>query len=160
MIRPVKVSDAGDIVKIYNHYIANTTVSFEEETLSAEAMEKRIIDVTANHPWLVYEEEGHVVGYAYANVWRNRSAYRYSAETSVYLDVDFKRMGLGTKLYEALKGALKARGFHTAIACVTLPNDPSQMFHQSIGFKKIGVFQEVGYKFETWLNVEYWALKL
>jgi phosphinothricin acetyltransferase len=161
MIRSAIEADAQAIAAIYNPYVANTIITFEEQPVTAQEMAGRIREVlTASLPWLVSEQDGKIVGYAYASKWKNRSAYRYAMECTVYLDQTFTGKGLGTELYKALIGEFKTRGIHTAIGGVALPNPASVALHESLGFAKVAEFQEVGFKFNQWINVGYWELKL
>jgi len=125
MIRPVTPDDASAIVDIYNHYVATTTISFEEHPVTPDEMAGRIRDVTAALPWFVYESEGKVAGYAYATKWRARSAYRFSAETSVYVAPGQGGKGIGSALYKTLLEELRAREIHMAIGGIAQPNPAS-----------------------------------
>ena len=156
MIRSVRRSDAKDIVDIYNYYILNTNITFEEEKLTIKDMEDRISEKTKNHPWIVYEEEDKVIGYAYLSQWRNKSAYRFSNESSIYVHVNHKGKRLGIKLYEELLNLSKEYNIHTIVAGITIPNDASIRIHEKLGFEKIAEFKEIGFKNDTWLNVGYW----
>jgi L-amino acid N-acyltransferase YncA len=158
MIRPVTSDDADAIAAIYNHYVLNTSVTFEEEAVPANGMLDRIRETQAKLPWLVCEEAGRVNGFAYASPWKSRCAYRNSVETTVYLDKDVLGRGLGARLYEPLLQTLKERGFHTAIGGIALPNRGSVALHEKFGFQKVAQFREVGWKFETWIDVGYWQL--
>ena len=161
MLRPATVSDAAAIVGIYNHYVLNTIITFEEEAVPETEMAQRITDVLgAGLPWFVWEESGRVVGYAYASKWKSRCAYRYAVESSIYLSKDTTGRGLGTKLYVALIDALRAKGIHCIIGGIALPNDASVGISEKLGFQKIGQFKEVGWKFEQWIDVGYWELIL
>nr|WP_320118384.1 arsinothricin resistance N-acetyltransferase ArsN1 family B [uncultured Marinifilum sp.] len=160
MIRPVKPSDAKEISDIYNYYISDTCVTFEEEEISVNEMEMRIHDICLKYPWLVYLHEGNIIGYAYAGEWKKRYSYRFSVETTVYLHPDFGGMGIGALLYKELIDELKNTDFHAAIGCITIPNKASVALHEKFGFKKIGEFNEVGFKFGKWLNIGYWELLL
>lgn len=160
-IRPVTENDAERICAIYNHYIATTTISFEEEPVTAADMAKRIADVgAASLPWLVMEEGGTLIGYAYATKWRVRAAYRFAVETSVYLDAQHAGKGAGTALYEALLAELRRRDLHLAIGGIAQPNEASVRLHERLGFVKVAHFSEVGLKFGRWIDVGYWQLKL
>ncbi len=160
MIRSIEYKDIDAICEIYNYYIVNTIITFEEVEVSTEEMRKRVEEVTAFFPWLVCEEQGRVIGYAYAGKWRGRTAYRHSAELSVYLSNDERGRGLGKKLYEALLTELRKTDLHAVIGGVSLPNEQSQRLHESLGFKKVAEFKEVGYKFQQWIDVGYWELIL
>jgi len=159
-LRPATLEDAPAICAIYNHYVAHTIISFEEQAVSHQDMATRIRDVTATLPWLVCEEDGRIVGYAYATKWRVRAAYRRSVEASVYLEKDCRGRGLGRFLYSALLGKLRELGMHCVIGGVTQPNEASVRLHESLGFTKVAQFREVGNKFGVWLDVAYWELIL
>lgn len=157
MIRLAEVSDAAAIAGIYNPYIAHTTITFEEQLVSAEQIAQRILDTrAASLPWLVAEQAGQVVGYAYASPWKARAAYRHSVEVSVYLQEQAQGQGWGSRLYEALFSALKEREVHVAIGGIALPNPGSIALHEKFGMEKVAHFKEVGFKFKQWLDVGYW----
>lgn len=157
VIRLAEVSDAAAIAGIYNPYIANTTITFEEQRVSAEQIAQRILDIqAASLPWLVAEEAGQIVGYAYASPWKARSAYRHSVEVSVYLQEQAQGQGWGSRLYKALFSALKEREVHVAIGGIALPNPGSIALHEKFGMEKVAHFKEVGFKFGQWLDVGYW----
>ncbi|WDZ97639.1 GNAT family N-acetyltransferase [Herbaspirillum sp. WKF16] len=159
-IRAATVADAAAICGIYNHYVENTAISFETEAVGVEAMQARIAEVQSQFPWLVYEEEGVVLGYAYASKWKPRAAYRHSVESSVYLHGDASGRGIGKQLYARLFMQLKELGVHLVIGGVALPNAASVALHERMGFKKVGEFSEVGRKFGRWVDVGYWQLNL
>lgn len=156
MIREVKLSDAKAIVDIYNYYILNTNITFEEKQLTVDDMEERIIEKTAKHPWIVYERDGQVIGYAYLSGWHSRSAYRYSNEASIYLDSNEKGHGIGKELFGQLLEVSKCYWVHTIVSGITIPNTESISLHEKFGFKKIAEFEEIGFKNNKWLNVGYW----
>jgi L-amino acid N-acyltransferase YncA len=158
-IRPAELTDAAAIVTIYNHYVRTTTITFEEAELDAEEMAVRIADVHSRHlPWYVAIEQDAVVGYAYATPWRSRSAYRFAVEVTVYLAPGRIRKGIGTSLYAALLHTIRSDGFHTAIAGIALPNAESLALHERYGFERVAHFKQVGFKFDCWIDVEYWQL--
>lgn len=160
-IRPATNADAASIAGIYNHYVENTAISFEESAVSAQAMAGRIGDVTAaSFPWLVAEHTGQVVGFAYATQWKARGAYRYSAECTVYLSPDVVGAGLGRRLYTALFAELRSRQYHVAIGCIALPNPASIALHEKMGMTQVAHFKEVGYKFGRWIDIGYWQCAL
>lgn len=161
MIRPATADDAESIVRIYNHYVMNTTITFEEESVSAQEMAGRIAEIALNAlPWLVVEQDGEVVGYAYASKWKGRCAYRFSVETTVYLAPGLGGRGLGSRLYEVLLAQLKDKGLHAAIGGIALPNPQSIALHEKFGMTKVAHFKEVGFKFRQWLDVGYWQCLL
>jgi phosphinothricin acetyltransferase len=161
MIRPAAAGDAGAIARIYNHYIQNTVITFEEQIVSAEEIAGRIETVSAaSLPWLVVEDAGRIMGYAYAAKWRARSAYRFSVELTVYLDPDCVGQGLGSQLYSALFAVLKEKGVHSVIGGVAQPNPASAALHEKFGMTKVAHFSEVGFKFGKWVDVGYWQATL
>ena len=161
MIRPAAVTDAGAISRIYNHYVTNTTITFEEQGVSAGEMAERIQEVTeADLPWLVAEQGGDIIGYAYVSKWKGRCAYRFSVESTVYVDHAFAGQGYGTQLYETLLAKLHAGPVHVVIGGIALPNAASVALHEKFGFKKVAQFQEVGFKFDRWIDVGYWQTTL
>lgn len=156
MIREVKLSDGLKISDIYNYYILNTTVTFEKEKVSTNEMENRITDLTKKFPWLVYEKDKKVIGYAYASAWRVRAAYKYSVEITVYLENGLSGKGIGTELYTELLIRLKNLGMHGVIGGIALPNKACISLHEKFGFEKVAHFKEVGFKFDKWVDVAYW----
>ena len=160
MIRAATAADAAAICEIYNGYVRDTVITFEEASVSAEEMARRIEDVTARLPWFVAVEQGAVVGYAYAGPWRVRSAYRFSVETTVYVARGCHGRGTGSQLYRELLAALRKLEVHCAVGGIALPNDASVALHQKLGFKKVGQLVEIGYKLGRWVDVGYWQLIL
>jgi phosphinothricin acetyltransferase len=161
MLRAATAADAPAIAAIYNHYVVNTIITFEEEPVSDAEMAQRIAEVAEfGFPWFVWEENGRVLGYAYASKWKSRCAYRYSVESSIYLDKDATGRGLGRKLYDALIAALREKKIHSVIGGIALPNEASVGISEKLGFQKIGHFKEVGWKFNQWIDVGYWELIL
>ena len=156
MIRTVKTEDAKTLVVIYNYYIQHTVITFEEAILTETEFVDRINNVARDYPWLVHIEQQEITGYAYANTWKSRSAYRQCVEISMYLAPEFVGRGIGTKLYLARIEELKLQGIHSLIAGIAIPNEASIALHRKLGFEKIGYFKEVGKKFNRWLDVEYW----
>jgi len=154
-IRPARVSDAEQITEIYNHYVLRTHITFEEQPVDTASMAQRIRGIVPSLPWLVWEER-QVLGYAYATKWKDRSAYRNSVESTVYLRSDAFGNGIGTRLYEALVAELCNLGLHSVVGGIALPNAASIALHEKLGFTKIGHFQQVGRKFERWIDVGYW----
>jgi L-amino acid N-acyltransferase YncA len=160
MIRSANNTDTQAITDIYNYFVLNTVVTFEEESITNDEMAQRIRDVQNSYVWLVYELNGRVVGYAYAGRWKVRSAYRHTVESSIYLDPSYTGKGIGKQLYEALIEELHTFEIHAVIGGAALPNEASVRLHESMGFKKIGHFEEVGFKFGRWVDVGYWQLIL
>jgi L-amino acid N-acyltransferase YncA len=160
MIRDVTPLDAPAIAEIYNWYIVETVISFEEELVTVEEMARRIQTTSQDYPWIVIEKEGALVGYAYARRWQERSAYRHTAEVGVYLHHGHVGCGHGTGLYRELLSRLPALGIHAAVGGVTLPNEASASLHEKFGFTKVAHYREVGFKFGSWHDVGYWQLLL
>ena len=160
-IRDAAAGDAEAIAGIYNHYIHNSTATFEEQPVTDEALAARISEVeAAGLPWLVAEIDSGIAGYTYAGKWKGRCAYRYAVQTTVYVDPQKQGRGTGTQLYAALLGRLRERGMHVAMGGIALPNAASIALHERAGFEKIAHFREVGYKFDRWIDVGYWEIIL
>ena len=153
MIREATPRDARAIVEIYNEYIERGVETFETEPLSEEEMRARVVAIAADYPYLVYEERGEVIGYCYAHAWKERAAYRYTLETTVYLAPRHRGRGIGRTLMERLIEACRARGYKALIACVTAENEASVALHARLGFRKVSHFERVGMKFGRWLDV-------
>lgn len=156
MIRDATPSDADAIARIYNYYIEHTIITFEEESVSAEEMRSRIVETPSSLPWLICENNGVVAGYAYASKWKGRCAYRYSVESTVYLDTGQVGKGIGTQLYQHLLTELQAKSFHAVIGGIALPNAASVALHEKMGYTKVAYFKQVGWKFGKWIDVGYW----
>jgi len=160
-VRSALATDAEALARIYNYYIENTVITFEEEPVTTEVMMARVSEVQgASLPWLVAEIQGAVVGYAYANKWKSRSAYRFAVETTIYLENGREGGGVGTKLYSELLSILRSRGMHVAIGGAALPNEASVALHEKLGFEHVATFRQVGFKHDKWLDVAYWQLLL
>lgn len=160
MIRAAILDDAGRLAEIYNYYIEKTTVTFEEEPLEASEMRARMSRYDDDYPWLVADLDGIACGFAYAAPWSDRTGYRPSAETTVYLAPEHIGKGLGNALYDELIENLRRNKLHSAIGVIALPNVASIALHEQLGYKKTGEFQEIGKKFGQWINVGYWQLLL
>lgn len=161
LIRAIEAGDIAAICSIYNYYIENTIVSFEESAITETEMRERVDRVqTAGYPWLVAQQAGRIVGYSYGFRWRERSAYRFSAEVTVYLDKAFTGAGLGTSLYQHLFGLLREMGITTVIGGIGLPNPGSVALHEKMGLQQAATFRRVGFKFGEWLDVGYWQGEL
>lgn len=152
-IRPVTLADAEAITEIYNHYIRETTVTFEIEPITAEEMANRIKDISARFPYFVYEKGGKVLGYCYAHLWKQRAAFSKTLETTIYIDRHAVRQGIGCQMMRHLIELCRAQGYHSLVACITEGNEASVKMHESLGFWQASVFKEVGNKFGRWLGV-------
>ena len=159
-IREIRPEDVSSVCQIYNHYIENTVVTFEETAVAENDMSRRIDDIRRCYPFFIAESGNEILGYAYGSRWMERAAYRWSAETTVYLKKSAVHRGVGTGLYSRLITDLVHRDLHTAIGIIALPNDASVALHEKFGFKKTGHFHEVGRKFNRWIDVGYWELQL
>ncbi len=160
-IRLAQRVDAQPIARIYNHFITESVITFEEEPISENEMERRMLEVDSTSlPWLVAEEHQKVVGYAYAAPWKSRSAYRFSAEITIYIAQGHDGRGVGSALYSQLFPALKSRRIYAVIGGIALPNPSSVALHEKFGMLKVAHLQEVGFKFDRWIDVGYWERKL
>ena len=160
IIRSVRQEDAEAILSIYAPYIENGAVSFEYDVPSADEIRSRIRRITEKYPWLVMESGGVVIGYAYASPFREREAYQWKAEVSVYVSDDAKGTGVAKALYDQLLSQLKNMGMVSAIAGMTVPNPETERFHEKYGFKKIAEFPKVGFKNGEWHSVAFMELQL
>ena len=155
-IRAATLHDAAAIQEIYAPIVANTAISFEEVPPDAAELERRMTETLPNYPYLVAEEAELVMGYAYASQHRARSAYRLSIDVSIYVADWAHRRGVGRALYTELLNIAAARGYHAAFAGIALPNDASVGLHEAMGFSPVGVYREVGRKFDRWHDVGWW----
>lgn len=161
MIRSVTPSDSAKLCQIYNHYVIHSFATFEEIPITDDEMATRIQKVLAEGlPWLVEIENEAIMGYAKAAKWRERPAYRYSVETSIYVSRNFTQQGFGSVLYQRLIDQIKKLDLHAVMAGIALPNPASLALHEKLGFKKVAHFKEVGLKFGRWIDVGYWELIL
>lgn len=161
MIRPVELSDAAAIAEIYNHYVDETIITFEYDRVDGAEIAARIAAVTGDgFPWLCCfdDDSGELLGYAYAGKWRKRIAYRFVVESAIYLRKDSTGQGIGKQLYAELFRQLREDGIRSVIAGISIPNEGSVAAHQAMGFRRVGVFEKVGFKFEKWIDVEFWQL--
>ena len=159
MIRTAIASDAKSIAAIYNHYILNTRITFEENPVDEQTMRRRIL-THPKLPWFVFEENNTIVGYCYSVPWKPWSAYRFTLECSVYVRASHQKKGIGKTLYSYLFQSLKNKNFHSELAGISLPNNKSVNFHECLGFQKVGQLKQVGYKFNDWIDVGYWQYTL
>ena len=158
-IRKATVDDAAAICKIYNHYVTQTIITFQVTAVLIGDMERSIQEtLDADLPWIVAEQSGDVIGYAYASKWKSRCAYQFSVESTVYLSPDHLGKGLGSILLKQLLKEIRQINMHAVIAGIALPNPASVALHEKFGFRKIAQFEEVGYKFDQWIDVGYWEI--
>lgn len=160
-IRFATPADAPDLLSIYAPYVLNTTISFEYEVPSVSEFAGRIRTIQQQQlPYVVAEVDGRVLGYAYAARHRDRMAYQWSVDTSVYVHSDVHRRGIARNLYTHLLDLLRRQGYYNAYAGITLPNLPSENFHRVTGFEPIGIYPRVGYKMGAWHDVGWFRLTL
>ena len=158
MIRIATEADIPAILAIYAPYVENTTITFEYDVPCRREFMQRFTTITEKYPWLVWEEEGEILGYAYASPPYARAAYSWCAEPSVYLKSEARGRGIGTKLYAALEEILKLQGYQVLFALVTQENEASLAFHRKLGYEEKVLFSNCGFKFNRWLGV-YWLEK-
>lgn len=151
-IRLVTKEDIPAILAIYSEYI-KTPITFEYELPSKASFEKEFVENHHQYPYLVWEEEGRICGYAYAHKFKAREAYKWGAELSIYLSKNKQALGIGRKLYETLIEILGKQGYKTVYGCITLPNEQSEALHQKLGFKEVGIFHQSGFKNNLWHDV-------
>lgn len=163
-IRAARPRDAAVIAAIYAPYVLTGTVSFETHAPDAEAMRERMAASDGLYPWLVAttgdDEDAGVLAYAYATKFRDRPAYKYAVETSLYVAGAVQGQGVGRLLYEALIDTLRAQRFVHAVGVIALPNDQSIRTHEAVGFRRGGVYREIGYKQGRWIDVGFWQCEL
>jgi L-amino acid N-acyltransferase YncA len=159
-IRLASPEDARPILNIFTPYIRDSAISFMTEAPNETELREKIGSTLLTHPWIVWEEDGRVLGYANASKHRVLGAYRWCAEVSIYVAQDFHRRGIARSLYDVLLRILKAQGFYNAYAGITLPNPASIAFHESFGFRRFCVFESIGFKLGKWHDVGWWKLEL
>lgn len=161
LIRPAQLEDSSAIAQLYNPYIRDTIITFEESDVTEQDIQQRMQAVNeAGLFWLVAEHQGELAGYAYATAWRPRHAYRFSVEMTAYVSPAQQGKGVGSRLYDDLLAALRSQGVHSAMGGIALPNDASIALHEKFGFKKVAHYEAVGFKFDRWIDVGYWQLLL
>jgi len=161
LIRPADPArDAAACAAIYAPFVAETPVSFEEAVPSTADLAARIAQVAATHPWLVCERDGVVAGFAYGAPHRERAAYRWAADVTVYVSPAHHGQGVGRALYDALFARLRAQRLRIACAGITLPNAASVGLHEAVGFKLVGIYRRIGWKAGAWRDVGWWQLQL
>lgn len=149
-IRQATRQDVPRILEIYGYYVENTAISFEYTVPTLEKFTERFLGIAKQFPWLVWEEDDKILGYAYGSLPFERAAYQWSAEASIYLCPEACGKGIGRKLYDALEKILKAQGYRKVYAIITTANEASIAFHRAVGYRHTATMPECGYKFGTW----------
>jgi L-amino acid N-acyltransferase YncA len=159
-IEKVTIEDASELLSIYEPYVRNTAITFEYDVPTLEEFQSRIINISSKYPYIKAVDNGEILGYAYANTFKDRKAYDWSVETTVYVKQGRHRMGIGKSLYYELEKSLKNMGILNINACIAVPvkeddhlTDVSYRFHKNMGFALAGRFHNVGYKFNTWYDI-------
>ena len=160
IIRLANSADAEQVCEIYAPIVRDTHISFEQDIPDATEMAARIAKTLPRYPWLVCDIDGRIAGYAYASPFRLRNAYQWTVETTVYVREEYQRRGVSRALYTSLIEVLRAQGFCNAIGVIALPNDASIRAHEAVGFRKIGVLQNMGFKADAWHDTGWWQLEL
>lgn len=160
LVRDFTDRDVAPACALSNHYIQNTAIHFGLHPYTVEEFRSMWTDGKAKYPWLAAEIDGRFAGFAKGGRWRDREAYQFTVEVGLYVDQSCHRRGVGRALYSELFKRLKAAKFHTVVAGVTLPNEGSVRLHESMGFQNVGVFREVGRKFDAWHDTGWWQLML
>jgi phosphinothricin acetyltransferase len=160
ILRAASSDDAAVLSVLYAPYVADSYISFETEPPDAAEMRRRMEAGGGLYPWLLAEEDGEVLGYAYASAFRPRAAYRFAVETTIYCRPADGRRGVGTLLYRRLLDVVRDQGFTEAIGAISLPNAASVRLHEKLGFRPVGAYQRVGYKLGAWHDVALWQCSL
>lgn len=160
IIREVSINDAGALSDIYKYYVDNFSYSFEYVALSAEEFAGRIADISGKFPYFVCEDNGEIIGFTYAHKFKERKAYQWVCETSIYVKNSCTQKGAGKLLYENLLSALKQQGFVKAYAILGCPNEGSEIFHQKMGFSYVATLPDIGYKLGSWHDIKYYVFEL
>lgn len=160
MIRTVRLDDAEELLRIYSYYVENTAITFEYDVPTVGEFRKRIETITEKYPYFVYEENGKIIGYAYANTFKDRAAYDWAVEMTIYMDKDSRHKGSGKKLYETLEKELKKQNITNLYACIGYPEVEDEYltknsvgYHEHLGYRFVGEFKKCGYKFNRWYNM-------
>ena len=160
VVRVAEKQDTSDIITIYTPYVLSHATTFETQVPTSEEMEKRVSLYLERYPWLVCSLDNRVIGYVYASAYKDREAYQWSCECSVYLLLEFQGKGIAKELYKVLFTILKEQGFRSILAGITLPNPSSVKLHEGFGFKYLAVYENIGYKLDSWQSVGWWRLQI
>jgi len=159
-IRFIKPEDSEAVLEVYKPYVLGTYITFEYNVPTLEEWSHKIEKIILKYPWLVCECENKIVGYAYGSTHRDRTAYQWSPESTVYLDEKYHRQGIARALYEKLFAIMKLQGYFNVYAGVGLPNMKSEEFHKALGFTELGIFKNIGYKLGGWHDTKWFQLQL
>jgi phosphinothricin acetyltransferase len=160
IIRLATPADAQSVLDIYAPIVRETIISFEYDVPTVEEMADRIAEKVQRYPWLVYERDGQMMGYAYAGTWRARKAYSWVVESTIYVHPAAHRTGIARALYSTLFDLLRLQGYCQVMGGIALPNDASVVFHEALGFTPVGIYRKVGHKQDRWVDVGWWQLEL
>ncbi|MBJ6368300.1 N-acetyltransferase [Snuella sp. CAU 1569] len=160
MIRPVRTEDSDQLLGIYNYYVVNSIVTFDLKPFALSEFEEKVHAISAAYPFIVFEDNDRILGYAYASKWREKPAYNFTVESTVYVRQDAQGKQVGSKLYTELLRLLRQGNYHVVLGSLTLPNEASVKLHEKFGFEKVAHFKAVGLKFGKWLDVGFWQLQL
>lgn len=158
--RMADVSDAEELLSIYKPYVTDTAITFEYEVPSVEEFKNRIKETLEGYPYIVCEYKDKIVGYAYAHRYGERAAFQWDVELSIYLDMNYKSLGIGKILYNKVIEILKLQNVQNIYACITSANDKSIKFHEKMGFEFIGIFKDTGYKFDKWYDITWFGMRV
>jgi len=158
MIRQANLEDVARMLEIYAPYVAETAISFEYTVPTLEAFRTRFLGIAEKYPWIVWEDDGRIIGFAYASTAFERAAYRWDADVSIYVDREARHRGVGTGLYDCLESMLRRMGYCNLYALITADNLPSCRFHEKRGYVQEGLLRRTGYKFGRWYDVKWYCL--
>lgn len=159
-IRLAAEKDAPQILEIYSPIVRLSHISFEHDVPDVSKIAERIVNTLRQYPWLVCEIDARIAGYAYAGAFRSREAYQWTTETTVYVHEDYQRRGVSRALYASLLAILREQGYRSAVGVIALPNPASIRAHETLGFREIGIFRNVGFKAGSWRDTGWWQLDL
>ncbi|GAL64048.1 GNAT family N-acetyltransferase [Algibacter lectus] len=160
MIRKATLADTSTLLEIYNYYVIHTTVTFDESALSLSAFTEKLELILKDYPCIVFEDNNEILGFAYGSKFRPKPAYNYTVESTVYVKNGAHGKQIGSKLYTELLEQLKQRNFKSVLGVLTIPNPASVKLHEKFGFTQVAHLKEVGFKFDTWLDVGIFQLKI
>jgi phosphinothricin acetyltransferase len=160
MIRAFHTNDTKELLDIYNFYVLNSTSTFDDVPLTFEEFSEKLTGISSNYPFIVFEENDEILGYAYGSKFRPKPAYNKTVESTVYVKNGVLGKQIGTKLYTELLKLLKQENYHIVLGVLTLPNDASVKLHEKFGFTQVAYLKQVGFKFGKWQDVGFWQLNL